>query len=89
MNMLPQHIVDEAIAWTVKLQYNTPTETTLARFTEWLQRHPSHREAWQRVSAFKIEHSKVPAKLARATLNSFTSNYSSNALRKHSNAGAC
>ena len=54
MNMLPQHIVDEAIAWTVKLQYNTPTETTLARFTEWLQRHPSHREAWQRVSAFKI-----------------------------------
>lgn len=70
MNMLPKHIVDEAIAWTVKLHYNTPTETTQDRFTEWLQRHPSHREAWQRVSAFKVEHSKVPAKLAHATLNS-------------------
>jgi len=70
MSTLPNQIVDEAIAWTIKLQYNTPTETTLAHFNDWLERHPSHREAWQRVSTFKVEHSKVPVKLARATLNS-------------------
>ena len=68
MNDLPNNVIDEAIVWTVKLHYNTPTAMTMARFDEWLHRHPTHSEAWKRVSSIQGDHAKVPAKLARATL---------------------
>jgi len=68
MNDLPSSVIDEAIVWTVKLHYNTPTAMTMARFDEWLHRHPTHSEAWKRVSSIQGDHAKVPAKLARATL---------------------
>lgn len=62
-------IVDQAIHWLVCLRFNQADEQTQRSFEHWLQQHPEHVLAWQRVEALGDEFAGIPAQLARQTLN--------------------
>ena len=66
---LPEAIIDTAIAWMVKLDYNTPTPAVHQAFEHWLHADPLHALAWQRVVSLKQPFTRLPPKLLRATLN--------------------
>ena len=61
-------IVDAAIDWTVKLDFNTPTPETSKAFERWLLEKPSHAAAWQRIQSLKNDFTQVPNQLAMGTL---------------------
>ncbi|THU05075.1 FecR family protein [Lampropedia puyangensis] len=50
---LPEALVQAAIAWAVRVNYNQPSAQDLKAFNQWLQAEPLHAIAWQRVSSFK------------------------------------
>lgn len=62
-------IVEQAIQWLVRLRFNQADEQTQRTFEHWLQQHPEHVVAWQRVETLGDEFAGVPAQLARQTLN--------------------
>lgn len=62
-------IVEQAIQWLVRLRFNQADEQTQRTFEHWLQQHPEHVLAWQRVETLGDEFAGVPAQLARQTLN--------------------
>ncbi|MFT4063835.1 FecR domain-containing protein [Paraburkholderia sp.] len=61
-------IVDAAIAWSVRLQFNRAGPDQTAAFERWRAERPEHEAAWQRVAALGEPFSKVPSKLALDTL---------------------
>ena len=62
-------IVEQAIQWLVRLRFNQADEQTQRTFKHWLQQHPEHVVAWQRVETLGDEFAGVPTQLARQTLN--------------------
>lgn len=46
---LPEAIVDAAILWAVRLEYNTPTPEDWQDFDRWLGTDPMHGIAWDRI----------------------------------------
>lgn len=66
---LPQRVVDEAIAWAVKLDFSTPTPRARAAFERWLQAAPVHASAWERVQSLGGDFAGVPPALALGTLH--------------------
>lgn len=62
-------IVEQAIQWLVRLRFNQADEQTQRTFEHWLQQHPEHVVAWQRVETLGDEFAGVPTQLARQTLN--------------------
>ena len=65
---IPAKVVDAAIAWAVRLDYNTPSSEAVQAFQQWLQADPHHRLAWQRVASLRSDFAAVPTQLARETL---------------------
>lgn len=65
---LPDKLIDAAIAWSVKLHFNTPSASTQAAFERWLQADPLHARAWQRVTAAREPFAAMPAGLLRDTM---------------------
>lgn len=65
---IPSAIIDAAIAWVVKLQFNQPTPATWQAFEEWRQAQGLHARAWQRVQTLRQDFAAVPTDLARETL---------------------
>ncbi|MBT3067453.1 FecR domain-containing protein [Rhodoferax sp. U11-2br] len=65
---LPDAIVDAAITWSVKLNYNHATPATQQAFDHWLRATPLHRQAWERVSSLRNDFTKMPPQLALDTL---------------------
>lgn len=65
---LPADIVDQAIRWTVRLQFSDADAAARGRFERWLQADPLHAEAWQRVQSLRDDFTRVPAALALDTL---------------------
>jgi transmembrane sensor len=65
---LPDTIVDAAITWSVKLNYNHATPATHQAFDHWLRAAPLHQQAWERVSTLRSDFTKLPPKLALDTL---------------------
>ncbi|WP_413793952.1 MULTISPECIES: DUF4880 domain-containing protein [unclassified Pseudomonas] len=61
-------VVDQAIHWLVRLRFNPADEQTQRTFEHWLQQHPEHRSAWQRVEALGDDFAGIPPALARHTL---------------------
>ncbi len=61
--------VDQAIEWLVRLRFSQPTAQTEQRFQRWLQQHPHHALAWQRVEAMSDEFAGLPRDLGRRTLD--------------------
>jgi transmembrane sensor len=66
---LPPRVVDEAIAWAVKLDFGTPTPRARAAFERWLQAAPVHASAWERVQSLRGDFAAVPPALALGTLH--------------------
>jgi len=66
---LPDAIVDDAILWAVKLNYNHVSEQNQQAFEAWLNADPLPAKAWQRIRLMQAEFSSLPEKLALQTLN--------------------
>ncbi len=65
---IPSAVVDEAIHWSVRLQFSEADADARRRFARWLQADPLHARAWERVQALGEGFTKVPANLALETL---------------------
>lgn len=65
---LPDEVIDAAIHWSVKLDYNRAADGTRQAFEQWLQADPLHRQAWQRMGLLKDEFTRMPPQLALRTL---------------------
>lgn len=65
---LPDDIVDAAIAWAVRLDYNAATPAAQQAFARWLDADPRHAQAWSRVAALRSDFSGLPARLAQDVL---------------------
>jgi len=66
---IPGKIVDEAIAWAVRLDFNVPTPQSRAAFARWLAASPLHAAAWARVQSLNADFARLPARLAHDTLD--------------------
>lgn len=65
---LPPGLIDEAIHWAIQLQFNVPSAATRQAFEAWLQAHPTHSQAWERMQALQSDFGRLPAPLALDTL---------------------
>lgn len=65
---LPPGIVDQAIAWAVKLQFGEPDANQRQAFEQWRQAHPQHEHAWQRVCSLGHDFEQVPPTLLEHSL---------------------
>ena len=68
---LPESVVDAAIFWAVRLDYNTPTVAQQQAFEHWLKANPLHGLAWHRVHSlkgFQADLGELPPGLAYDTL---------------------
>ncbi len=77
-------IIDAAIAWAVKIEFNTPPAHTRDAFDCWLKASPLHARAWRRVQSLRDDFVVVPPKLALDTLQ----NAATNAIGAHTPATA-
>lgn len=69
---LPASVVDEAIAWSVKLNFSSPDPGTCAAFERWRRAAPDHEQAWTRVQTVNADFSALPQGLALDTLTATT-----------------
>ncbi|GGC12760.1 anti-sigma factor FoxR [Oxalicibacterium flavum] len=65
---IPSSVIDAAIAWAVKLEFNQPTPATRQAFEHWLHAQTLHARAWQRVQSLREDFSALPQDLARDAL---------------------
>lgn len=65
---LPQETVDQAIDWMVRLRFSVPDARTRQGFQRWLDSHPNHALAWQRLDLMSNEFARLPPTLSRNTL---------------------
>lgn len=65
---IPSSVIDAAINWAVKLEFNQAEPATRQAFERWLQAQPVHATAWQRVLSLKKDFSAMPSALALNTL---------------------
>ncbi|MFJ1301921.1 FecR domain-containing protein [Pseudomonadota bacterium AL_CKDN230030165-1A_HGKHYDSX7] len=65
---IPSSVVDEAIAWSVKLNFGTPDSATCAAFERWRKAAPMHDRAWSRMQSLNADFAAVPQGLALDTL---------------------
>lgn len=61
-------VVDEAIAWSVKLNFSQADARTRAAFERWRGAAPEHERAWSRVQSLNADFSDVPQSLALEAL---------------------
>jgi transmembrane sensor len=69
---IPAGVIDAAIDWTVKLDFNSATADTRQAFEHWLQAAPLHGEAWRRMQRVRQDFAGVPPLLALDTLQAAT-----------------
>ncbi|ENO99044.1 transmembrane sensor [Thauera phenylacetica B4P] len=65
---MPDEMVDAAIAWSVKLDYNRATDATRQAFEQWLRADPLHVLAWSRIGTLRGDLAQLPTRLALDTL---------------------
>ncbi|EYC49898.1 iron dicitrate transport regulator FecR [Hylemonella gracilis str. Niagara R] len=65
---IPPTVVDAAIDWALKLEFNRPTPAMLQAFEEWRQAHALHAHAWQRMQSLRQDFAAMPGGLARNAL---------------------
>lgn len=82
---LPESIIEAAITWSIKLDYNDPAPETRQSFDQWLHADPLHRLAWQRVHSlndFRNDCRNLPSRLAFDTLQEVDSRRQSRKLSR-------
>ncbi|MGI4812308.1 MAG: FecR domain-containing protein [Janthinobacterium lividum] len=62
-------IVDRAIDWSIRLQFNAAGADVIAAFEAWRSAAPEHAEAWQRIQSVDARFDGVDPSVARATLS--------------------
>ncbi len=67
---IPATVINEAINWSVRLQFSEADADARKRFARWLEADPLHARAWERVQSLRDDFTRVPAKLALETLES-------------------
>ncbi|MDN7143202.1 FecR family protein [Pseudomonas sp. JQ170] len=65
---LPPEVVDQAIEWSIRLNYNQPDPATRLAFDAWLARADTHRLAWARIQSLGGRFAGVPSELAMQAL---------------------
>lgn len=65
---LPPALIDEAIHWTIQLDFSIPSPATRQAFETWLHAHPTHLLAWQRMQSLQGDFGHMPSRLALDTL---------------------
>ncbi|MCY1481309.1 Protein FecR [compost metagenome] len=68
MSALHPAVVEQAIAWRVRLASGTCAADDYAACQQWRGQHPDHESAWQRLEALGGRFAAVPAALGHATL---------------------
>ncbi|MCB5206464.1 FecR domain-containing protein [Methylovorus mays] len=58
---LPDDIIDAAITWSIKLDYNEANEDIKRRFEDWLRANPMHAVAWERIHSLRHSFSDTSA----------------------------
>lgn len=66
---IPPAVLDEAIAWAVRLDFGTPDPQTRAAFERWREAAAPHALAWSRLQTLHADFAAVPDRLALDTLN--------------------
>ena len=79
---IPSSVIDAAINWAVKLEFNQAEAATQQAFERWLQAQPVHASAWQRVKSLKSDFAAVPAGLAMNTLQAVETQRKANGLNR-------
>ncbi|GAA4326219.1 FecR family protein [Pigmentiphaga soli] len=65
---IPPEVRRAAAQWLVELQADSAGDATRRRWREWLDAHPDHRRAWQRIEALGSRLQGLPSPLAHAAL---------------------
>lgn len=67
---LPDAVIDAAIIWSIKLNYNNASQQTHLQFKAWLQANPIHASAWERINSLgqPFAQTNLPSSLALSTL---------------------
>jgi len=69
---VPDQIIEQAIAWFVRLASGTQTVVAVSDFARWLAAHPDHADAWRQLQGMSdiLRHcsNSVEPRLARSTL---------------------
>lgn len=68
LQALPEHTLDEAIQWSIRMIYSQPDLATQNAFDAWLAGDESHRLAWARLQSLNSRFKGVPTGLARRAL---------------------
>lgn len=80
MERIPETIVDEAIAWLIKLEINTPTTAEKNQFNDWLKRSSVHQLAWQRIKRFDDSFTNMPVQALSKAFNKLEETRHTNSL---------
>jgi transmembrane sensor len=65
---LSAEVLNEAIAWAIRIEFNTPDSRTRATFDAWLLESPMHAHAWHRLQGLQNDFNAIPPKLVLDTL---------------------
>ncbi len=79
---IPPKVIDAAINWAVKLEFNQAEPATVQAFERWLQAQSVHASAWQRVQSLKNDFASVPSGLALNTLQAVETQRKANGLSR-------
>ncbi|MNR82259.1 fec operon regulator FecR [compost metagenome] len=79
---IPASVIDAAINWAVKLEFNQAEPATVQAFERWLQAQPVHASAWQRVQSLKSNFSAIPSRLALNALQAVETQRKANGLSR-------
>ena len=60
MERIPENLVDEAIAWLIKLEINSPTAAEKNEFNDWLNLSSDHELAWHRIKRLDDSFTNMP-----------------------------
>lgn len=77
---IPAAVIDEAIGWAVKMNFNKPGGAVRQAFDTWLNRDPLHARAWARVQSLRQDFTGLPPKLAMDTLQAAEDNLAKSGL---------
>jgi transmembrane sensor len=74
--------IDQAIDWTIKLNFNTPNKAAKKAFNAWLVQSPEHQIAWQRVNEAQADFTHLSNNVCSTSSNKTAKNLALNTLQR-------
>ena len=66
---IPDHMVDAAIDWVLKIRFNTPDDATTRAFEAWIRADDRHAEAWRQLQSAQEQFDALPGQKALNVLD--------------------